>query len=105
VDYEIRDLASSHWPKGISYHNRSKGSEVRWHRHHESEAGALAQTRRRSSEARRTYRRTRNRKVNYELDSPFEGMLLKIMAPEADDVPVRDPLCQIDHEAKTFRKQ
>jgi len=38
-------------------------------------------------------------KVNYELDSPFEGMLLKIMAREADDVPVGDPLCQIEHEA------
>lgn len=38
-------------------------------------------------------------KVNYELDSPFEGILLKIMARQADDVPVGDPLCQIDHEA------
>jgi pyruvate/2-oxoglutarate dehydrogenase complex dihydrolipoamide acyltransferase (E2) component len=38
-------------------------------------------------------------KVNYELDSPFEGMVVKILAREADDVPVGDPLCQIDHEA------
>ncbi len=44
-------------------------------------------------------------KVNYELDSPFEGILLKIMAREADDVPVGDPLCQIDHEANDQQKE
>ena len=34
-------------------------------------------------------------KVNYELDSPVEGVLLKIIAREAAEVPVGDPLCHI----------
>jgi len=34
-------------------------------------------------------------KVNYELDSPAEGVLLKILANEGDAVPVGDPVCQI----------
>ena len=34
-------------------------------------------------------------KVNYELDSPTEGVLLKILAKEGDAVPVGDPVCQI----------
>ena len=34
-------------------------------------------------------------KVNYELDSPVEGVLLKIIAPETAEVPVGDPLCHI----------
>lgn len=34
-------------------------------------------------------------KVNYELDSPVEGTLLKILAQEAVDVPIGDPLCEI----------
>jgi pyruvate/2-oxoglutarate dehydrogenase complex dihydrolipoamide acyltransferase (E2) component len=35
-------------------------------------------------------------KVNYELDSPFDGVLLKIIAREPAEVPVGDPLCQIE---------
>ena len=34
-------------------------------------------------------------KVTYELDSPIDGVLLKIVAPENTDVPVGEPLCQI----------
>ncbi len=34
-------------------------------------------------------------KVNYELDSPVEGVLLKIIARETSEVPVGDPLCHI----------
>ena len=34
-------------------------------------------------------------KVNYELDSPTDGVLLKILTREGAEVPVGDPLCQI----------
>lgn len=34
-------------------------------------------------------------KVNYELDSPVKGVLLKILAHEAAEVPVGDALCHI----------
>ncbi|MGH9651336.1 MAG: lipoyl domain-containing protein [Terriglobales bacterium] len=34
-------------------------------------------------------------KVSYELDSPVEGVLLKIIVREAAEVPVGDPLCHI----------
>jgi pyruvate dehydrogenase E2 component (dihydrolipoamide acetyltransferase) len=34
-------------------------------------------------------------KVNYELDSPVAGVLLKIIARETAEVPVGDPLCHI----------
>jgi pyruvate/2-oxoglutarate dehydrogenase complex dihydrolipoamide acyltransferase (E2) component len=34
-------------------------------------------------------------KVNYELDSPVEGILLRILAKEGADVPVGDPVCHI----------
>jgi pyruvate/2-oxoglutarate dehydrogenase complex dihydrolipoamide acyltransferase (E2) component len=34
-------------------------------------------------------------KVNYELDSPIAGTLLKIIARENAEVPVGDPLCHI----------
>jgi pyruvate/2-oxoglutarate dehydrogenase complex dihydrolipoamide acyltransferase (E2) component len=34
-------------------------------------------------------------KVNYELDSPVEGVLLKILMREGADVPVGNPICQI----------
>jgi pyruvate dehydrogenase E2 component (dihydrolipoyllysine-residue acetyltransferase) len=34
-------------------------------------------------------------KVSYELESPFDGVLQKILAQEAAEVPVGDPLCQI----------
>ncbi len=34
-------------------------------------------------------------KVNYELDSPVEGVLLEILANEDSEVPVGDMLCHI----------
>jgi pyruvate/2-oxoglutarate dehydrogenase complex dihydrolipoamide acyltransferase (E2) component len=34
-------------------------------------------------------------KVNYELDSPVEGVLLEIVAKEDSEVPVGDVLCHI----------
>jgi hypothetical protein len=34
-------------------------------------------------------------KVNYELDSPVEGILLKILAKVGAEVPVGDAVCQI----------
>jgi pyruvate/2-oxoglutarate dehydrogenase complex dihydrolipoamide acyltransferase (E2) component len=34
-------------------------------------------------------------KVNYELDSPAEGVLLEIVAKEDSEVPVGDMLCHI----------
>jgi len=35
-------------------------------------------------------------KVSYELDSPVDGILVKIIAPEGVETPVGDPLCEID---------
>jgi pyruvate/2-oxoglutarate dehydrogenase complex dihydrolipoamide acyltransferase (E2) component len=34
-------------------------------------------------------------KVNYELDSPIEGVLLRIITAEGAAVPVGDPVCHI----------
>ncbi|HET6932409.1 MAG TPA: biotin/lipoyl-containing protein [Candidatus Acidoferrum sp.] len=34
-------------------------------------------------------------KVNYELDSPTDGVLLKILTREGAEVPVGDPVCHI----------
>ncbi len=34
-------------------------------------------------------------KVNYELDSPAERVLLKILAKEGAEVPVGGPVCQV----------
>ena len=34
-------------------------------------------------------------KVNYELDSPTDGVLLKILTREGAEVPVGDPVCYI----------
>jgi pyruvate dehydrogenase E2 component (dihydrolipoamide acetyltransferase) len=34
-------------------------------------------------------------KISYELESPYAGVLLKILAKETAEVPVGDPLCQI----------
>ena len=41
-------------------------------------------------------------KVNYELDSPTEGILLKILAQEGAAVPVGDPVCQIEQTSGTL---
>jgi pyruvate dehydrogenase E2 component (dihydrolipoamide acetyltransferase) len=35
-------------------------------------------------------------KVSYELESPFAGVLVKILARETAEVPVGDPLCHIN---------
>ena len=40
-------------------------------------------------------------KVSYELDSPAEGILLKIVAPESSEVPVGDVLCHIGKAGET----
>jgi len=34
-------------------------------------------------------------KISYELESPAEGTLLKVLAQETAEVPVGDPLCHI----------
>ena len=34
-------------------------------------------------------------KVSYELESPYQGVLLRILARETSEVPVGDPLCEI----------
>lgn len=34
-------------------------------------------------------------KVNYELESPAEGVLLEVVAKQDSEVPVGDPLCYI----------
>ena len=34
-------------------------------------------------------------KVNYELDSPAEGILLKVLTQEGAEVPVGDAVCHI----------
>lgn len=43
-------------------------------------------------------------KVNYELDSPAEGVLLEIVAKEDTEVPVGDILCHIGQQAEPARK-
>jgi pyruvate dehydrogenase E2 component (dihydrolipoamide acetyltransferase) len=46
-------------------------------------------------------------KINYELESPYEGVLLKILAKETADVPVGDPLCEIGQasDARTHSRR
>ena len=43
-------------------------------------------------------------KVNYELDSPAEGVLLEIIAKEDSEVPVGDILCHIGQPVKAVPK-
>jgi pyruvate/2-oxoglutarate dehydrogenase complex dihydrolipoamide acyltransferase (E2) component len=38
-------------------------------------------------------------KVSYELESPFSGMLTRLLARETAEVPVGDPLCEIAESA------
>jgi len=38
-------------------------------------------------------------KVSYELESPFDGTLMKFLAPETAEVPVGEPLCEIAESA------
>lgn len=41
-------------------------------------------------------------KISYELDSPAQGILLKIVASESTEVPVGDPLCHIGKQGETL---
>jgi pyruvate dehydrogenase E2 component (dihydrolipoamide acetyltransferase) len=43
-------------------------------------------------------------KVNYELDSPVGGVVLKIVASEDVEVPVGDPLCCIGQPGESLPK-
>ncbi len=43
-------------------------------------------------------------KVNYELDSPVEGVLLEIVAKEDSEVPVGDVLCHIGQPGEAVPK-
>jgi pyruvate dehydrogenase E2 component (dihydrolipoyllysine-residue acetyltransferase) len=43
-------------------------------------------------------------KVNYELDSPVGGVVLKIVASEDAEVPVGDPLCCIGQLGESLPK-
>jgi len=43
-------------------------------------------------------------KVNYELESPAEGVLLDIVAKEDSEVPVGDPLCHIGQPGEAVPK-
>ena len=43
-------------------------------------------------------------KVNYELESPAEGVLLDIVAREDSEVPVGDPLCHIGQPGEAVPK-
>ncbi|HET7751055.1 MAG TPA: lipoyl domain-containing protein [Terriglobales bacterium] len=42
-------------------------------------------------------------KVSYELDSPAEGVLLRIVSPEAAEVPVGEVLCDIGRREEAAR--
>jgi len=45
-------------------------------------------------------------KVSYELESPFAGTVTKVLAEETAEVPVGDPLCEIQvAAAKTTKRQ
>ena len=44
-------------------------------------------------------------KVNYELDSPVEGILLKILAKVGAEVPVGDAVCEIGQVGDTVPQE
>ena len=45
-------------------------------------------------------------KVSYELESPFSGILVKLLARETAEIPVGEPLCEIEEStAKTPRRR
>jgi pyruvate/2-oxoglutarate dehydrogenase complex dihydrolipoamide acyltransferase (E2) component len=44
-------------------------------------------------------------KVSYELESPIDGILLKIMADESAQVPVGGSLCQIGQPGDSVSKE
>ena len=43
-------------------------------------------------------------KVNYELDSPADGVLLKILTQEGSEVPVGEAVCQIGESGEQIPK-
>jgi biotin carboxyl carrier protein len=43
-------------------------------------------------------------KVSYELESPFSGILTRLLAQETAEVPVGDPLCEIAESAARIAK-
>lgn len=43
-------------------------------------------------------------KVSYELESPFSGILSKLLAQETAEVPVGDPLCEIEESTAKVAK-
>jgi pyruvate/2-oxoglutarate dehydrogenase complex dihydrolipoamide acyltransferase (E2) component len=43
-------------------------------------------------------------KVSYELESPFSGILTRLLARETAEVPVGDPLCEIAESAAKTAK-
>jgi pyruvate/2-oxoglutarate dehydrogenase complex dihydrolipoamide acyltransferase (E2) component len=43
-------------------------------------------------------------KVSYELESPFSGILTRLLAREAAEVPVGNPLCEITESAAKTAK-
>jgi len=45
-------------------------------------------------------------KVSYELESPSSGTLVKLLARETAEIPVGEPLCEIEEStAKTSRRK
>jgi pyruvate/2-oxoglutarate dehydrogenase complex dihydrolipoamide acyltransferase (E2) component len=45
-------------------------------------------------------------KVSYELESPFNGILMRLLAQETAEVPVGEPLCEIaESAAKNAKKK
>jgi pyruvate/2-oxoglutarate dehydrogenase complex dihydrolipoamide acyltransferase (E2) component len=44
-------------------------------------------------------------KVSYELESPFTGIVTKVLAPETAEVPVGDPLCEIQEATAQTAKR
>jgi pyruvate/2-oxoglutarate dehydrogenase complex dihydrolipoamide acyltransferase (E2) component len=45
-------------------------------------------------------------KVTYELESPFSGTLMRLLAHETAEVPVGEPLCEIaESAAKTAKRK
>ena len=42
-------------------------------------------------------------KISYELESPAAGILLRVVAEENAEVPVGDPLCEIDERKEVSR--
>jgi len=44
-------------------------------------------------------------KVSYELESPFSGILTRLLARETAEVPVGEPLCEIAESAAKARRK